>query len=224
MQELEGLAPSAIQDLYYRSGTLSSASRYVAMQLDLADNAFARGRGTVSDAEQGRDRLYHLHMFRQFTQGWLNDKLDHGPFVLAHGDLEVFNLILDHDMNIVSVLDWEWSRVVPVQLFRPPLWLDSTTIENLFHGTRYRLYLDRFDSFLAVLRARERERYGNELLANEWNKQKQKSGFMVAYALENWTAMDWFANRYINLRISRGKTTYRSAPWLTSMVTPRVKL
>ncbi|KAH6622646.1 phosphotransferase enzyme family protein [Chaetomium tenue] len=199
MQELEGLEPSAIQDLYYSSGTLSSASRYVAMQLDLADNAFARGRGTVSDAKQGRDRLYHLHMFRQFTQGWLNDKFDHGPFVLAHGDLEIFNLVLDHDLNIVSVLDWEWSRVVPVQLFRPPLWLDSTTIENLCHGARYRRYLERFDSFLDVLRARERERYGNELLANEWNKQKQKSGFMVAYALENWTAMDWFANRYINL-------------------------
>jgi hypothetical protein len=206
MQELEGLDPSTIQDMYYGgSDTLCSASRYVAMLLDLADNAFARGRGTVSDVEQGRDRIYHLHMFRQYAQGWLNDKLDHGPFVLAHGDLEIFNLILDDDMDIISVLDWEWSRVVPLQLFRPPLWLDSTTIENLCHGARYRFYLDRFDSFLAVLRARERERYGNELLANEWNKQKQKSGFMVSYALEHWTAMDWFANRYINLRVYGGK-------------------
>lgn len=206
MQELEDLNPSAIQDLYYgSSGTMSSASRYVAMLLDLADNALARGRGTVSDAEQGRDRLYHLHMFRQHAHGWVNSKLDYGPFVLAHGDLQIFNPVLDHDMNIVSVLDWEWSRVIPLQLFRPPLWVDSTTIENLCYGSRYRFYLERFDSFLDVLRARERERYGNELLADEWNKQKQKSGFMVAYALENWTAMDWFANRYVNLRVYGGE-------------------
>ena len=112
-------------------------------------------------------------------------------------------------MNIVSVLDWEWSRVVPRQLFRPPLWLDSTTIENLCYGSRYRFYLERFDSFLDILRARERERYGNELLADEWNKQKQKSGFMVAYALENWTAMDWFANPYINLRVYGGENNLR---------------
>jgi len=70
---------------------------------------------------------------------------------------------------------------------------------------RYRDYLKLFDEFLAVLRIREREIYGNELLADEWDKGKQKSGFMVANALENWTAMDWFANRYISFSVYGGK-------------------
>jgi hypothetical protein len=112
MQSLEGLAPSAIEDSYYDyggSGTMDSASRYIAMLLDIADNAFAKGRGTISEEEQGPDRPYHLHMFRQYAQNWVDDSLDHGPFVLAHGDLEIFNLILDSEMNIISVLDWEWA-------------------------------------------------------------------------------------------------------------------
>jgi aminoglycoside phosphotransferase (APT) family kinase protein len=44
-----------------------------------------------------------------------------GPFVLVHGDLELFNLLVDDNMDIIAVLDWEWSRVVPRQFFIPPL-------------------------------------------------------------------------------------------------------
>ncbi|RDL31083.1 uncharacterized protein BP5553_09872 [Venustampulla echinocandica] len=121
-----------------------------------------------------------------------------------HGDLELFNLILDDDMNIISVLDWEWSRVVPCQFFKPPLWLSSSTIQDLSYGYRYKDFLEPFDKFLAILRVLERERFGSELLANEWDKHKQKSGFMAANALENWTAIDWFANRYINSRVYGG--------------------
>jgi hypothetical protein len=73
------------------------------------------------------------------------------------------------------------------------------------YGYRYSGYLQVFDIFLAILRARERQRYGNELLAGEWDGAKQNSGFMVANALENWTAMDWLANRYFNWRAYGGK-------------------
>ncbi|KAF4626308.1 hypothetical protein G7Y89_g11853 [Cudoniella acicularis] len=205
MQELEGLAPSEIQDAYYSaSGTLTSANDYIAMLLQIADNAFSKGCGTVSE-EEGEDHLYHLHLFRQYAEHWVDRSLDRGPFALIHGDLELFNLLLGDDMNIVSVLDWEWSRVVPRQLFKPPLWLSNTTIEDMSYGYRYRDYLESLDKFLVVLRVQERERYGSELLADEWDKGKQKSGFMVANALENWTAMDWFASRYINLRVYGGK-------------------
>jgi aminoglycoside phosphotransferase (APT) family kinase protein len=60
-------------------------------------------------------------MFCQYAEDWVDRSLDTGPFVLVHGDLEIFNLLLGDDMSIVSVLDWEWSRVVPRQFFEPPL-------------------------------------------------------------------------------------------------------
>ena len=205
MQELEGLAPSQIQDLYYGAGeTLASANNYVEMLLRIADNAFSEGPGAAS-LEEGEDDLYHLHMFRQHAESWVDRSLDGGPFVLVHGDLEIFNLLLDDNMSIVSILDWEWSRVVPRQFFKPPLWLSNTRIEDMSYGYRYRDYLEQFDKFMAILRTREQEKYGEDLLANEWDKGKQKSGFMVANALESWTAMDWFASRYINLRFYGGK-------------------
>jgi hypothetical protein len=94
---------------------------------------------------------------------------------------------------------------VPLQFFHPPLWLSSAPFEALCYGYRYKAYLEHFDGFLAILRAREREIYGNELLADEWDKRKEQSGFVVAHSLEHWTAMDWFANRYINLRVYGGK-------------------
>jgi hypothetical protein len=62
----------------------------------------------------------------------------------VHGDLEIFNLIFDSEMNIISVLDWEWARVVPLQLFRPPLWLSSTPMEEMCYGYRYLDYLEFF--------------------------------------------------------------------------------
>jgi aminoglycoside phosphotransferase (APT) family kinase protein len=82
------------------------------MLLQIADNAFAKRPGTPSQ-EKGEEILCHLHMFRQYAESWVHRSLDNGPFVLIHGDREIFNLILDEDANIVSVLDWEWSRVVP---------------------------------------------------------------------------------------------------------------
>ncbi|PVH69409.1 hypothetical protein DL98DRAFT_541634 [Cadophora sp. DSE1049] len=55
---------------------------------------------------------------------------------------------------------------------------------------QYKNFLTHFDKFLAVLRVIKQEQYGNEILTKEWEIGKQKSGFMVANALENWTAID----------------------------------
>jgi hypothetical protein len=131
--------------------------------------------------------------------------LNQGLFVLVHSDLEPFNLIVNKNIDIISVLDWEWSRVVPLQFFKPPLWLKIPDTTKLAWNFVYNDYLKSFDQFLAIVRTREREKYGNELLADEWAKAKENSGFLVANALENWTDMDWFANRYINWKCYQGK-------------------
>lgn len=121
MQELENVAPSEVMDSYYggHDALLRSADRYVEMLLDLADNAFRKGRGNVENEEEAQDRLYHLHLFRQHAENWVDHDLDQGPFVVVHGNLEIFNLVLDHEMNIISVLDWEWSRGRPSNSFAP---------------------------------------------------------------------------------------------------------
>lgn len=206
MQELEGLKPSSIQASYYKNGLLNSADAYVSMLLEIADNAFAEGRGSfIEDADEGAEALYHLSIFRQYAEGWVDHRLDRGPFVVVHGDLEPFNLIINSEMDIICVLDWEWSRVVPLQFFKPPLWLGNPDPTNLAYDVVYQRYLKRFDQFLTVVRMLEREKYGNEVLSNEWAEAKTDSGFLVANALENWTDIDWFAFRYINRKCYRGQ-------------------
>jgi hypothetical protein len=206
MQELEGLQPSKIQSSFYNNkSSLASANGYVAMLLQIADNAFANGRNSASEEDQREDALYHLHIFRQYAQGWMDCRLDQGPFVLVHGDLEPLNLMVNEHVDIVSVLDWEWSRVVPLQFFKPPLWLKNPDTTKLAWNFVYRDYLKSLDQLLEIVRTREREKYGDELLSNEWAKVKEDSGFLVANALENWTDMDWFANRYINWKCYKNK-------------------
>ncbi|KAI2633972.1 phosphotransferase enzyme family protein [Xylaria nigripes] len=206
MQELEGLSPSAIQARHTnKDGTLASAGTYTTMLLQLADNAFAKSRASVTDdEEQGADALYHLNIFRQYAEKWVDRRFERGPFVLVHGDLEPFNLLVDEKMEVACVLDWEWSRVVPLQFFKPPLWLANPDPTNLAYEFLYRQYLDRFNEFLAIVRTLEKERYGNELLSREWTEAKADGGFLVANALENWTDIDWFAFRYINRKSYKG--------------------
>lgn len=208
MQELEGLRPSHIQASYYAADdSLTSASDYVAMLLEIADHAFVQGRSSVLEGDEvGRDALYHLHIFRRFADQWVDKRLDRGPFVLVHGDLELFNLLVNQDLEIVSVLDWEWSRVVPLQFFKPPLWLGNPDTTKLAYNFVYSDYLERFDQFQAILKCREIDRYGTDTLFGEWSLAKVDSGFLVANALENWTDIDWFAFRYINWKRYKGKT------------------
>ncbi|KPM36578.1 hypothetical protein AK830_g9978 [Neonectria ditissima] len=205
MQELEGLGPSRIQDLYYTHGPLTSANKYTTMQLNIVYNAFLQSRNSVFDLEVGKEALYHQHLFRRFAERWVDCSLDSGPFVLVHGDLEPFNILVNEDMEIISVLDWEWSRVVPCQYFLPPLWLKIVDTTRLAWPSVYEDWLNTFDELQAVLKSRELEVYGNDLLHEEWRQGRQNGGFLIANALESWTDVDWVAYRYIGYTQHEGK-------------------
>ena len=48
-----------------------------------------------------------------------------------HGDMDnvMSNLLFDKDYNLVGIVDWEWSRVVPVQFMVPPIWLIASQLD-----------------------------------------------------------------------------------------------
>ncbi|KPM39087.1 hypothetical protein AK830_g7477 [Neonectria ditissima] len=167
MQELEGLHPSKIQD---SSPDKSSANEHIETLLQIAENALIKGRSSITD-ERGPEYLYHMSIFRQYAQEWVNPSLDKGPFVLVHGDFEPQNLIMTKDCKIAAVIDWEWSRVVPVQLFHPPLWLMEFDATHLAWKTVYDARLrTTFWSFNNVVRKQEMARYGQQMLYQEWEK------------------------------------------------------
>ncbi|KAG8409219.1 hypothetical protein J3458_019336 [Metarhizium acridum] len=197
--QIEGLDPFSTQASYHdKNDSLVSANDYIAMRLQISWNAFLKGRNSI---EQGMaaNVLYHLQLFCKHVEKWKDPALDRGPFVLTHGDLGPQNLIVDDTLEIKAVIDWEWSRVVPVQLFTPPLWLTCRDTPYVTAPNSYKLYLKKaLLNFLEAVRTQELSTFGEDRLFEEWTSRKDNAEPLVANALENWTDIDWFAYLYLS--------------------------
>ena len=200
MLDLEGLHPLGIMNRYYHGEPLTSASSYIKMLLDIADSSFAESQEQM-EPDLVEEKLYNLNLFREFTHSWIDPRLDQGPFLLSHGDLQCFNLIVGPDFKVTVLLDWEWGCVVPRQLFTPPLWLKYPDLTLLALPPIYEQYIAALDEFLDKVRSEERKMYGNTMLADEWDAAKQNGGFLVANALENKSHIDWVSHRYITTQL-----------------------
>ncbi|EEP78740.1 predicted protein [Uncinocarpus reesii 1704] len=103
--------------------TYSSTIDYVYTILKLIFNDFHLGKDSVFNEEDAKNYLYGIFASQGIVMEWVKHKDNHGPFVLMHGDLQPPNIFVDDDLNIVSVIDWEWSHTIPLQMFLPPSWI-----------------------------------------------------------------------------------------------------
>ncbi|WEW61693.1 hypothetical protein PRK78_007185 [Emydomyces testavorans] len=108
--------------------TFNSTIDYVYMIMRLIFNDFYRGRDCIINQDDAQWYLYSIYTLQSILMEWVHPQYNHGPFVLMHGDLRPPNIVVDDDLNIVSILDWEWSHTVPVQMFVPPSWLTNQGI------------------------------------------------------------------------------------------------
>ncbi|EGX88312.1 Protein kinase-like domain [Cordyceps militaris CM01] len=203
MMLLEGLNPLSIQDFYHgESGILKSANQYTKMQLAIGFNAFVKSRSAL-DPELALERIYNHHRFSKHVQSWLDPKMDEGPFVLVHGDLQLSNLMLDDDARVIGVLDWEWSRIVPLQFLTPPLWLSGTDFVQLGHPNSWCLFhMKQLADFLRILKVQEDKMFQNSTLYDEWSGRTENAEPLVANALESWTDMELFAHNWLGKAVS----------------------
>lgn len=185
LQQLAGLQPSSVREVRGPKGTLHTATEYVSLLLAMAWNIFYSSPAVTQDRDDAEHVLYYLFQFDRFVRHvWLDKTLDEEPFVLCHGDLVDRNIIVDDDMNIVGVLGWEWSRVVPLQLFNPPLWLVSNSPELLAERQFYQYHVEELSKFMTILREREQDQFDETQLADEWSNIHINGGLLVAEALE----------------------------------------
>lgn len=57
-------------------------------------------------------------------------------FVLTHTDLRGPNIMVDDELRIQAVIDWEWAVTVPAAFFAPPSWLlASKAMLDEFYST-----------------------------------------------------------------------------------------
>lgn len=108
--------------------TFGSTIDYVYMLTKVISNDFYRCPDSVLDKEDARFYLYGNFSSLAVLMEWVDPDLNHGPFVLMHGDLRPPNIVIDKDFNIVSILDWEFSHTIPIQMFVPPYWLTNEDV------------------------------------------------------------------------------------------------
>jgi len=193
-QELEGLQAS---DIIKKDTIFGSAIDYFALLLDLAFNMFESCKNSVFDEYDAEVALYNLHQFREVVNEWADSMYNKGPFILDHGDFRPHNIRVDDDLNIVSVIDWEWGHIILVQLFLPPTWLTRCELGALCNFLEREDYIKELGRFKGIIQKRGEEATS---LLETWNNVEQDGAFLVANALRYPTFIDTVYSGYFDLR------------------------
>ncbi|KAK7212329.1 hypothetical protein V2G26_019507 [Clonostachys chloroleuca] len=95
-------------------------------------------------------------------------------FYLSHPDLRVDNIIVDDELHIQGVINWEFSVTVPQHAFLPPSWITG-------HDTGSIYSKDDFSSeFMSVLSSMKQHSTSHSQLAQAWDL-KDDSRLPMAY-------------------------------------------
>ncbi|RSL82363.1 hypothetical protein CEP51_005221 [Fusarium floridanum] len=143
--------------------TSTSAISFALHQHRLMSESYRLPRSELSP-QTAELELFALDHLQQLIPELISSERVSGPFVLFHSDLRPTNIIVDDDLNIRSIIDWEWAYTVPQQLFMPPSWvtgqdLDYPTATDC-HGA--------FPEFHEVLEEKAASSESYRQLADSW--------------------------------------------------------
>lgn len=110
-----------------------SATRYMQSEFELISALY---KPPVRDFtfEDVAEEVFALYHMEQHFTSVIHPKLDTGPFILNHLDLRYTNIIVDQDLRIQGVIDWELAGTIPRQLFTPPSWITGPDTFNADQG------------------------------------------------------------------------------------------
>jgi hypothetical protein len=147
----------------------------------------------IDSAEDCRRKLIARYLFRKRAREHrLTERLasfDKGPFKLGCDDFRPANILMNKELKIVGVVDWEFTYAAPVEFsFGPPWWLLIEKPEYWPRGLDdwCSEYEGRLQTFLGAMRYQE-----DKTIEQGWLKSTQRlSGLMQ----ESWESGDfWIA-------------------------------
>jgi len=106
--------------------TFSSATEYFQHVANQDLQHLQEQPNSVDDEEDARSKLSFRKLFRALVPRFVSAQHDHGSFKLFCEDFRFGNILVNNykDLQIVAVVDWEWSWAAPYQmLYSPPRWL-----------------------------------------------------------------------------------------------------
>lgn len=189
-QELAGHRPS---EIIPPGRTYDSTVDYCYALTGLAFNDWIKSRDAVFTKADAQNDLYDLHNFRSAAIDWVMPENNRGPYYLIHGDLLPSNILVDSDRNFVAIIDWEWCRTVPAELFVPPAWISGLDITHACCGEGYLALYSATDemqnALVSEIKAANPQLYSRRSahshpLAKLWRKTvKDMNKFCIAHSL-----------------------------------------
>ncbi|KAI1175571.1 phosphotransferase family protein [Nemania sp. FL0916] len=162
----------------------------------------------VEDEDDARDKYVARQLFRQLaSSGRLTseDKLegddkDSAGFLIYSSDLRPSNILIDKDLQIVGIIDWEFAYAAPALFaFDPPWWL-LLRLPECFDG-KYKAWMKayepRLETFLRLLEVEEEKMQASSELASSFRHlalSDAKSPPLSKMMRQRWESKAWMIN------------------------------
>ncbi|KAL2754271.1 hypothetical protein ACRALDRAFT_2048712 [Sodiomyces alcalophilus JCM 7366] len=144
----------------------TSTNDFILHQLSLIEEVYRLPNAEQSLEDAQREVFALTHLRRVLLADFVRtDAQDDDPFVLCHLDLRGDNIIVDDNLQIQAIIDWEWAGSVPRQFFTPPSWIAGLG-PSYVTGKEYRTELAQFHK---VLLAKSETSEAHRLLCKEWD-------------------------------------------------------
>ncbi|KAJ5174103.1 uncharacterized protein N7500_002034 [Penicillium coprophilum] len=182
--------------------TFQSALSYFNKLADLhLDHLTYQQNDAIDSADDCRRRYIARLLFRKLAKDgrFTTSSTDLGPFNIWCDDLRPSNVLINEHLQIVGVVDWDFTYAAPVEFSHaPPWWLLLEQPEYWPDGVEAwtKVYESRLQTFLKVLREQEdmaidRGRLKDEQRLSTPMQQSWESGdFWVTYAARKNFAFD----------------------------------
>jgi hypothetical protein len=184
------------------SATFETTSSYFDSLADQHIGHLTHQRNDAIDsADDCRQRYVARQLFRRLARSrqLTSPAVDLGPFKIWCDDLRPSNILINEDLQIVGVVDWEFTYSAPVEFTHaPPWWLLLEQPEYWPDGIKAwtKVYESRLQTFLRVLQDREdmairQSRLKEEQrLSSPMRKSWESGEFWIVYAARKSFAFD----------------------------------
>ncbi|KAJ5253051.1 hypothetical protein N7489_003461 [Penicillium chrysogenum] len=223
---LGGLPRSKLPNLYT---TFDTSSSYMEALAELNINHLVHQRNdSVDSTDDCRRKFVARQLFRKLARDkrLTNPLLDQGPFKIWCDDLRPANVLLQENMHIAGVVDWEFTYAAPTEFsYAPPWWLliekpefwpkgleDWTISFDARLKTFIRAMKNREDIAIQQNRLREDQR-----LSGPMNESWESGDFWIVYAALHSFAFDMIYWQKIDARFF-GPTENTEEAWKERLV------
>ncbi|KAJ6031710.1 hypothetical protein N7540_002442 [Penicillium herquei] len=165
------------------NATYNTASSYVEALANLnIQHLIYQRNDAIESADDCRRKFVARQLFYKLARDKRLTNFHNGPFKLWCDDLRPANILLNNELQIVGVVDWEFTYAAPAEFsFAPPWWLLIETPESWVKGLDdwTQVFDYRLKTFLKVMRKQNDGQFLADRMQDSWGS----GDFWIVYTL-----------------------------------------